>query len=62
MRGVVQPLAETRPAWKVLRVLGNLLGVAGFDYDSSEAVLKGGVSGRRSCVASEQPPAQSCVR
>ena len=39
-RGVVQPLAETRPAWKVLRVLGNLLGVAGFDYDSSEAVLK----------------------
>jgi NADH-quinone oxidoreductase subunit G len=36
--GVVQPLAETRPAWKVLRVLGNLLAVAGFDYDSSEAV------------------------
>ncbi len=39
-RAVVQPLAETRPAWKVLRVLGNLLGVAGFDYDSSEGVLK----------------------
>ncbi len=38
--GVVQPLAETRPAWKVLRVLGNLLGVAGFDYDSSDAVRK----------------------
>jgi anaerobic selenocysteine-containing dehydrogenase len=37
--GVVQPLAETRPAWKVLRVLGNLLGSAGFAYDSSEAVL-----------------------
>ncbi|HEV2008971.1 MAG TPA: molybdopterin-dependent oxidoreductase, partial [Burkholderiales bacterium] len=36
--GVVLPLAETRPAWKVLRVLGNLLGVAGFDYDSSEAI------------------------
>ncbi|MEO6564960.1 MAG: NADH-quinone oxidoreductase subunit NuoG, partial [Casimicrobiaceae bacterium] len=36
--GVVLPLGETRPAWKVLRVLGNLLGVAGFDYDSSEAV------------------------
>jgi NADH-quinone oxidoreductase subunit G len=33
--GVVQPLAETRPAWKVLRVLGNLLGIAGFEYDSS---------------------------
>ena len=38
--GVVLPLAETRPAWKVLRVLGNLLGIGGFDYDSSEAVAK----------------------
>jgi NADH-quinone oxidoreductase subunit G len=37
-RGAVKPLGETRPAWKVLRVLGNLLGVAGFDYDSSESV------------------------
>ena len=27
--GVVQPLGETRPGWKVLRVLGTLLGVAG---------------------------------
>ena len=44
-RGVVQPLAETRPAWKVLRVLGNLLGVTGFDYDSSEAVLKDALPG-----------------
>jgi NADH-quinone oxidoreductase subunit G len=36
--GTVKPLGEARPAWKVLRVLGNLLGVAGFDYDTSEAV------------------------
>ena len=36
---VVRPLGETRPGWKVLRVLGNLLGVAGFDADSSPAVL-----------------------
>jgi len=36
--GVVRPLGETRPAWKVLRVLGNLLGVAGFEYDTSEAI------------------------
>ena len=28
---VVQPLGETRPAWKVLRVLGNLLGLPGFE-------------------------------
>ena len=36
--GVVKPLGDARPAWKVLRVLGNLLGLAGFDYDSSEQV------------------------
>ncbi len=36
---VVKPLAETRPAWKVLRVLANLLGVQGFDYESSQDVL-----------------------
>ena len=38
-RGAVKPLGEARPAWKVLRVLGNLLGMPGFDYDSGEAVL-----------------------
>jgi NADH-quinone oxidoreductase subunit G len=36
--GAVKPLVNARPAWKVLRVLGNLLDVSGFDYDSSEAV------------------------
>ncbi len=34
----VKPFVETRPAWKVLRVLGNLLELQGFDYDSSEEV------------------------
>jgi NADH-quinone oxidoreductase subunit G len=37
---VVKPLGETRPAWKVLRVLGNLLGLAGFDYNDSREVLR----------------------
>jgi NADH-quinone oxidoreductase subunit G len=36
--GTVKPLGETRPAWKVLRVLGNLLGLQGFDYDTSEQI------------------------
>jgi NADH-quinone oxidoreductase subunit G len=36
--GVVRPLGETRPAWKVLRVLGNLLGLDGFEQDSAEQV------------------------
>ncbi|MYN07581.1 NADH-quinone oxidoreductase subunit NuoG [Pseudoduganella aquatica] len=34
----VKPLGETRPGWKVLRVLGNILGLSGFDYDTSEAI------------------------
>ncbi len=37
-KGAVKPLGETRPGWKVLRVLGNLLKVDGFDFDTSEAV------------------------
>lgn len=36
--GTVKPLGDTRPAWKVLRVLGNLLTLTGFDYETSEAV------------------------
>jgi NADH-quinone oxidoreductase subunit G len=36
--GVVKPLAETRPAWKVLRVLGNMLALKGFDFETSEEV------------------------
>ncbi|MGH8631954.1 MAG: NADH-quinone oxidoreductase subunit NuoG, partial [Burkholderiales bacterium] len=35
---VVRPQAQARPAWKVLRVLGNLLGVGGFDYETVEGV------------------------
>jgi NADH-quinone oxidoreductase subunit G len=37
---VVKPLGETRPAWKVLRVLANLLNLPGFDFESSLDVLK----------------------
>ena len=36
--GAAKPLGEARPGWKVLRVLGNLAGVADFDYQSSEEV------------------------
>ena len=36
--GAVRPLGDARPGWKVLRVLGNLLGLPGFDQDTSEAV------------------------
>lgn len=36
---VVKPLGETRPAWKVLRVLANMMSVPGFEFDSSHDVL-----------------------
>jgi len=36
---VVRPLGDTRPAWKVLRVLANLLGLPGFDFETSQDVL-----------------------
>ena len=36
---VVKPLAETRPAWKVLRVLANLLEIPGVAFETSQDVL-----------------------
>ena len=36
--GVVKPLGETRPAWKVLRVLGSMLQVPGFELETIEEV------------------------
>ncbi|WP_018905853.1 NADH-quinone oxidoreductase subunit NuoG [Variovorax paradoxus] len=37
---VVKPQGETRPAWKVLRVLANLLGLPGFAFESTADVLR----------------------
>ena len=37
-KGVVEPKGGSRPAWKILRVLGNLTEVDGFDYLSSDDV------------------------
>ncbi|MGH8282829.1 MAG: molybdopterin-dependent oxidoreductase, partial [Gammaproteobacteria bacterium] len=34
--GMTKSLGEARPAWKILRVLGNLSELAGFDYQTSE--------------------------
>ena len=36
--GAVAPPGEARPGWKILRVLGNLLQLQGFDEESSEQV------------------------
>ena len=36
--GIANPIAEARPGWKVLRVLGNLLDADNFDYQTSEEI------------------------
>jgi NADH-quinone oxidoreductase subunit G len=38
--GAATPVGEARPGWKVLRVLGNLTNLPGFEYQSSEEVLR----------------------
>ncbi|BEV52341.1 NADH-quinone oxidoreductase subunit NuoG [Burkholderia orbicola] len=58
--GVVRPLGDTRPAWKVLRVLGSLLGLPSFEYETAEEVRlaalgDAGVAGRLSNQTSVAP-------
>ena len=36
---VVKPAGDARPAWKVLRVLANMLELPGFEFDSARDVL-----------------------
>jgi NADH-quinone oxidoreductase subunit G len=43
--GVVRALGETRPGWKVLRVLGNLLKLQGFAQDTAEQVRDEALAG-----------------
>jgi NADH-quinone oxidoreductase subunit G len=46
-----KPLGETRPAWKVLRVLGNLLDLNGFAFNSSEEVRTEALGGQPEFVS-----------
>ncbi len=39
-KGVANAYSNARPAWKVLRVLANLLDLPGFEYNSSEEILQ----------------------
>jgi NADH-quinone oxidoreductase subunit G len=45
-QATVQPLGEARPAWKVLRVLGTLLGKPGFEFDTIDEVREACLGGR----------------
>jgi NADH-quinone oxidoreductase subunit G len=67
----VNPLGETRPAWKVLRVLGSLLGRPGFDFDSIDQVrnacLQGGeiasrLSNRLNLDTTPPPPSANGIQ
>jgi NADH-quinone oxidoreductase subunit G len=42
----VLPLGEARPAWKVLRVLGTMLGRPGFEFDTIEQVRSACLEGK----------------
>ena len=42
----VRPRGEARPAWKVLRVLGTMLGRPGFEYETVEQVREACLAGR----------------
>jgi NADH-quinone oxidoreductase subunit G len=61
--GVVKPKGEARPAWKVLRVLGNLLGLSGFGFETSEEVRAealgdvGTIAARLAAAATASGPA-----
>ncbi|HEY6510510.1 MAG TPA: NADH-quinone oxidoreductase subunit NuoG [Burkholderiaceae bacterium] len=65
--GVVKPFGEARPAWKVLRVLGNMLSLPGFDHESSEDVRDEALSatdakGRLSNAPNAAPAPPTAVR
>jgi NADH-quinone oxidoreductase subunit G len=52
--GAARALGSARPAWKILRVLGNLLSLSDFDYESSEQVrdeLKARLDGAQAAAA-----------
>lgn len=60
--GAAAPVGESRPGWKILRVLGNLLALPGFEYQSSEdvraelAALVGSPTAYSAPAYSGQPP------
>jgi NADH-quinone oxidoreductase subunit G len=52
--GVVKPLAETRPAWKVLRVLGNMLNLPGFDFETAQDVAAAALQGQADILSADK--------
>lgn len=52
--GVVKPLGETRPGWKVLRVLGNMLGLPGFEFEAAQDVASAALQGQTSMLSADK--------
>jgi NADH-quinone oxidoreductase subunit G len=52
--GVVKPLAETRPAWKVLRVLGSMLSLPGFDFETAQDVAAAALQGQTGTLSADK--------
>ncbi len=55
---VAQSLGQSRPAWKVLRVIANQLGLPGFDYDTAEQVREAALRGVDVAAALASAPVQ----
>ncbi len=55
---VVKPRGEARPAWKVLRVLANMLGLPGFGFESSQDVLRQVRGAQQEAAAMTHVPAE----
>jgi NADH-quinone oxidoreductase subunit G len=52
--GVVKPLGETRPAWKVLRVLGNMLSLPGFEFETAQDVAAAALQGQAGILSADK--------
>ena len=59
--GAAKPLGEARPGWKVLRVLGNLLDVPGFDYQSRKRCATNCAALMRRSIAASRTSAHASM-
>ncbi len=61
-RGVTAPLGESRPGWKILRVMGNLFNLDGFEFNASDEVREEIRSHCRNVQLNNALPAAAPVR
>jgi NADH-quinone oxidoreductase subunit G len=54
--GIAQPVGESRPGWKILRVLGNLLELPDCAYESTADIAREIVAVASAALVGEEPP------